>query len=291
MIRRIINDLATDTISLSKALTMSKIIASDIGSASFKSWIKNELEGYSNKNELPDYRQLPCNLVAKEYYLSGYHDRPVDAHAFDKKLQQQCGYSLYTMYIVQSVSTIESMISGRNDGEINCNVPPFVLESLKENSYDSCDIYNIVQVAHVSQARNIVVQVKNKLLDTLLELNEQFPTMASGIFENSKNKKKAESIVNINIYGGSPNINSAVGNNNTQNVSVNSLADEVYQKLLSMGIPETDAQEAKEIVETKGSATFKNRILSWAGNMANKAVEAGIKFEVANLLTYIGTII
>ena len=49
MIKKIINELATDSISLSKALTMSKIIASDIGSSSFKTWIKNELEGYNNK--------------------------------------------------------------------------------------------------------------------------------------------------------------------------------------------------------------------------------------------------
>ena len=44
MIRKIINDLACDKITLSKALTMAKIIASDIKNETFKQWIKSELE-------------------------------------------------------------------------------------------------------------------------------------------------------------------------------------------------------------------------------------------------------
>lgn len=105
MIRKIINDLATDTISLSKALTMSKIIASDIGSNSFKSWIRNELEGYNKRNELPDYRQVPCSLVAKEYYFSGYHDRPVDAHSLTRNFNNST-VILYTQCILFKVSQL-----------------------------------------------------------------------------------------------------------------------------------------------------------------------------------------
>lgn len=284
MIKKIINDLATDSISLSKALTMSKIIASDIGSISFKSWIKNELEGYTNKNELPDYRQLSCDLVAKEYYLSGYHDRPVDAHAFDAELQKNCGFSIYTMYVVQSIITIEEMISDRNDGVLNLSIPPFALEFFKGNSFDASNIYNIVQVAHVSQARNIVVQVKNKLLDTLIELSEQFPDFKSGIFVDPMNKEKADSIVTFNIYGGNPNINASTGNNNTLNISTNEVADRFYEQVKALGVDSKDAEDAKQIVLQKGTPGFKDKLFGWVGSIANTAVKEGVKIEVGKLI-------
>lgn len=284
MIKKIINELATDSISLSKALTMSKIIASDIGSSSFKAWIKNELEGYNNKTELPDYRQLPCDLVAKEYYLSGYHDRPVDAHAFDAKLQKDCGFSMYIMYVVQSITTIEEMISNRNDGEINLSIPPFALEFFKRNSFDARDIYSIVQVASVSQARNIVIQVKNKLLDTLIELSEQFPDFKSDIFINPMNKEKADGIVTFNIYGGNPNINASTGSNNTLKISINDVAEKFYEQLKSLGVSVKDAEDAKQIVLQKEAPGFKDKLLNWVGSIANTAVKEGVKIEVGKLI-------
>lgn len=284
MIKKIINELATDSISLSKALTMSKIIASDIGSSSFKTWIKNELEGYNNKTELPDYRHLPCDLVAKEYYLSGYHDRPVDARAFDAKLQKDCGFSMYVMYVVQSITTIEEMISNRNDGEINLSIPPFALEFFKRNSFDARDIYSIVQVAHVSQARNIAIQVKNKLLDTLIELSEQFPDFKSDIFTDPMNKEKADGIVTFNIYGGNPNINTSTGNNNTLNISTNDAADKFFEQLQALGVSTKDAEEAKQIVLQKDAPGFKDKLLGWVGSIANTAVKEGVKIEVGKLI-------
>ena len=285
MIRKIINDLACDNITLSKALTMAKIIASDIKNETFKQWIKSELEGYSNdRGSLPEYRIIPCNLVAKEYYFSSYHERPVDARAFDEELQKKYGYSIYKIYVSQSLSTIEQMLEGHNDGNICMSLPSFVLKTFRGASYDGNDIYDIQQTAHVSQANNILVQVKNKLLDTLIELSEQFPDFKSDVFMNPINKEKADSIVTFNIYGGTPNINAATGNNNTLNISNNDIAEKFCKQLQTLGVSIKDAEEAKQIVLQKDAPGFKDKLLTWVGSMANTAVKEGVKIEVGKLI-------
>jgi len=292
MIRKIINDLACDTITLAKALTMSKIVASDIKNDTFKQWIKSELEGYTcDRSQLPEYRILPCELVAKEFYLNSYHERPVDARAFDKKLQQECGFSIYKIYVTQSVSTIEQMLTDKNDGNICMSLPPFIVNSFRESCFDGQDTYDIQQTAHLSRAQNILVQVKNKLLDTLLELSEQFPDFKSDIFKDPMNKEKANSIVTFNIYGGNPNINSSTGDNNTLNISTNEIADKFCNQLKELGVSEKDAEDARQIVLSKQEPGFKDRLMNWVGSMANTAVKEGIKIEVGKLIALAGGLI
>lgn len=285
MIRKIINDLACDSITLDKALTMSKIIASDIKNETFKQWIKSELEGYTcDRGALPEYRILPCELVAKEFYFNTYHDRPVDARAFDDKLQRECGYSLYKIYVMQSISTIEQMTKGKTEGNICMSLPPFVLNTFRKSTFDGQDTYDIQQTTHISRAQNILVQVKNKLLDTLLELSEQFPEFKSEIFKDPMNQEKANSIVTFNIYGGSPNINASTGDYNSLSISNSDIAERFYEQLQELGVSKQEAEEAKQIVLHKNEQGFKDKLMAWVGSIANTAVKEGVKIEVGKLI-------
>ena len=176
------------------------------------------------------------------------------------------------------------MIEGHNSGNICMSLPSFVLKTFRGASYDGNDIYDIQQTAHVSQANNILVQVKNKLLDTLIELSEEFPDFKSDIFMDPINKEKADSIVTFNIYGGTPNINAATGNNNTLNISNNDIAEKFCKQLQTLGVSIKDAEEAKQIVLQKDAPGFKDKLLTWVVSMANTAVKEGVKIEVGKLI-------
>ena len=68
MIKQLIKDIAYDSISLSKALTISKLIAAKIKNQTFKNWLTKELEGYEYDDvTLPDYRKVwsPITLIAE----------------------------------------------------------------------------------------------------------------------------------------------------------------------------------------------------------------------------------
>lgn len=129
-----------------------------------------------------------------------------------------------------------------------------------------------------------MIQVKNKLLDTLIELSEQFPDFKSDIFINPMNKEKADGIVTFNIYGGNPNINASTGSNNTLNISINDVAEKFYEQLKLLGVSVKDAEDAKQIVLQKEAPGFKDKLLNWVGSIANTAVKEGVKIEVGKLI-------
>ena len=71
-------------------------------------WVSKECNGYNNKLQVTDYRQVPCQILADSslpYY--GISTKPVDAHELNEKMVESSGASMYTMYVVQDVESLE----------------------------------------------------------------------------------------------------------------------------------------------------------------------------------------
>lgn len=60
---QIIKDLANGTVDLHTSLKRAKVIFQEIGSEDLSRWIRNELEGYKNKEDVPEYRKVRGSLV------------------------------------------------------------------------------------------------------------------------------------------------------------------------------------------------------------------------------------
>ena len=57
------SDLVNESASLSNTLRKAKILASAIGLPEFSEWVEFELNGYEEREKVPDYRQImPNNL-------------------------------------------------------------------------------------------------------------------------------------------------------------------------------------------------------------------------------------
>src|SRR5437879_5485936 len=48
--------------SLSDVLLKAKVLAHRLKSRTFRQWVNSEIDGYGDKNKLPDYRIVGCNL-------------------------------------------------------------------------------------------------------------------------------------------------------------------------------------------------------------------------------------
>lgn len=55
---KIIKELANSTIDLNTSLKRAKVIFQKIGSTELNQWIKNEIEGYKNLEDIPSYLSL-----------------------------------------------------------------------------------------------------------------------------------------------------------------------------------------------------------------------------------------
>lgn len=68
---QIIKDLANGTVDLHTSLKRAKIIFQEIGSEDLNRWVRNEIEGYKTKEDIPEYRKVRGSLAGCYVSLNG----------------------------------------------------------------------------------------------------------------------------------------------------------------------------------------------------------------------------
>jgi len=270
MIKELINDLAYDKISISQGLTRAKLIAYKINDSSFKTWVYEELNGYSNDENLPDYRYLPCDLVGNaEIPFRGTREIIIDATALDEKLNGK----IYNVSIYQSISTIESLVP-KKEGEFNyLGLHQKLVKDLREMT-GSPNLIEAYRRVHYTQLNSIVNNTKQKLIDTLLELNDNFPNLEDDFKPTPEQKEKVSTIINTNIYGGKVNSNVGVGDEIVQNQDFkdNSVSKEQkLEEIKELGVDEELIEEARKIInKNEEKSSISKSLMSWVGKVASK---------------------
>ncbi len=285
MIKELIKDLSYDKITLNQALMRAKLIAFEINNDDFKNWINKELNGYLNTDKLPEYRIVPCDVFA---VLEAYGQRkmvPYDLTNIDKDL----GGEIYKMKVQQSVTLIENGLKDTNETYGYQDFPFQLVQMLREMS-DNNFITNVKRRIQFSQTEHILNLTKQKLIDTLLDLDKTFPNMQDNYQNTEENKEKTSTIINNHIYGENANSNIGIGDNISQKISniYNQKVENVLSELKTLGVPEEDLVEVKEIVENETDKTdIGKKLMSWVGKMATKAIEKGIDLQIPLIMTKI----
>lgn len=282
MIKDLIKDLTFDNISLSQGLTRAKIIAFEIENDDFKNWISKELNGYTNKDKLPDYRIIPCEIFA---IIEGYGVKkkvPYDLTEWDKELNGL----IYKAESKQSVSTLEDGLKG-NDGFYGYEDLPMQLVNTLRTASNNKFLVGVQRRIQLSQVSHILNVTKQKLIDTLLELDSQFPDLQNNYQNTTENMKKASTIINNHIYGDNSSSNIGVGDNITQ--SINNVYEQKIEQVLSdlkaLGVPEEELVEVKDIVTQETDKTnLGKKLIGWVGKMTTKAIEKGIDLQIPMIM-------
>lgn len=198
-------------------------------------------------------------------------------------------YSFYKMRITQSIGTLEKGLEkdGNNDygfEYINQNLA----QTLASMTQDGDSITAIKRRVQLSELAYIVEQTRQKLLDTLLELNDAFPDLENS-FSNkvSENNQKVQTIIKQNIYGNNTNSNISVGDNISQVLNSQNNIQELWEELEKLGIEKEDIEDLKRTIETEPKETINKKILNWIGRIATKAVEKGVELQIPHLIEII----
>lgn len=167
--------LVKDEIKVSEALAFTQIFV--LLSDEEADWISSEIRGYSDKTQLPKYRQLPCKVKArvKNNYTHDYSDIELHGGGLDKLdsfLKQNLGLSIYKLYITQGVEWIEKQIANHDDGNIIMLFEGGPAQELKQSlageaARGNFIVKEVFQSSEVYYAQNLVQVVKTKLLEIL----------------------------------------------------------------------------------------------------------------------------
>lgn len=215
MIKELIKDISYDKISLNQALTRAKLIAYKIDNGEFISWINNELNGYEDSSFVPEYRKFYCDIFVKvenPYY--GSRLTPIDLTEINK----QVGVNPYSYIHRSGILNIEKNLTEAQNANEQYGYVDFPIEIVKNirDIFQNNDISALRRRIQFGNLNNILNVAKQKLLDTLLELNKAFPNLEDEYMNDDK-KDTASQII-TNIYGNNASSNIGVGQNFTQGI-------------------------------------------------------------------------
>ena len=162
---KIIKELANSAIDLNTSLKRAKVIFQKIGSTELNQWIKNEIEGYKNLEDIPSYRRVKGCL--KGCYIKGGLNCKnllipldnIDEEIIEGLTYNSAGQSIYALQ--EAIRTRQSFVR---------RLEPYECKWLSDKT--GRIIYEAEVETDTSQVMNPVVE--NLLLETFLLLEKEF---------------------------------------------------------------------------------------------------------------------
>lgn len=176
LIGEIINLLVDEDKSLNSAFLKTKVLASRIKNNSLAEWVNNESNGYINDETLPDYRRDIQTLVQGDYIVGNakYQNQTIPVYSLSEKYN----IDLTKIHFRQSISFFESFSGGAN-GQILAIPIEAEITGLIEHEWRSLgnpylSLNSARRIITISTIKDLLAKVRNKLLDFMLEVENQF---------------------------------------------------------------------------------------------------------------------
>ncbi|WP_198013357.1 MULTISPECIES: hypothetical protein [unclassified Psychrobacter] len=203
-------------------------------------------------------------------------------------LDREFKHSLEEAKIDYSLATIERMVIDSDDVMLHRPLPMELNGLLGEglvNSYIVQRAWSEIPIASVS---NILMQVRSRLLDFVLELNSEFSDIESDKeLKEAVGKFDASNLFNNAIFG--DNVTILLGSENTQKVT-NSIIKNDFEALSKVlqenGVDKSDVDLLKDAIDSDQSFSvtekdkFGPSVKSWMESMLSKAINTSWQIEL-----------
>lgn len=276
LIKELRDDIVDSEKPLSGIMRKAKVLASMLKNEELKTWVDNELNGYSSQDDIPEYRQSTNESYG--YFAgpfgSALKNFPIPTVNLPKKIQK----IFEKTYHAQGIRGLESVLE--NDSpSFNVPWPADIIPFIQDKIYARYNCVSAWRVIGRSQIEQIIDTVRNKLLNFVIELMEKYPD----IIEKEEAiadipKDQITSVVTTNIFGSHNVIASGQYVNQTviQDIRTNDI-DSLLSYMKKVGVLEDDVAELKKAVESDGERKEKNRfgpkVIAWIGRMTQKVLE------------------
>lgn len=196
-----------NNVPLSTVMRKAKVLAHLLNNQDFKSWVEHELTGYHGQDmPLPEYREL--SSVSTGTFFNGVWQNK-NAVIPLEFLPQHTQKKLRTTQMTEGIKELESLLqstSDEADHQLGYRWPSeltalFNTAAIKElNGFYLLDAKTVVSKAGLE---HILDSVRNRLLDFILQLRDQYPEQAKSDFRDASSipDDQIAKIFNITIIG------------------------------------------------------------------------------------------
>lgn len=293
LIDEIIEILSSDKGKLSDALIKTKVLLHKIGQKELVEWVNNELNGYPNREAVPSYRILNAQVLVNASNMAyRVNSHPIPLGHLDKSYRD----SLETAKMDQSLAILEKYVEN-NDGHLQSPIPMEANGLLGKglaNSYRIERAWCEIQIADVSQ---IIIQVRSRLLDFVLELNEKLPgDLNEEQVKDRTDHFDAANLFNHTIFGDNTTI--VVGSSNTQSVTNSNIKgdfESLSNLLKDNGVQEEDIQSLETAIRNDQDEvnvqekSYGPAVKGWLQTMLSKAVDTSWQIELGTASSLLAT--
>ncbi|WP_372642467.1 hypothetical protein [Ancylomarina sp.] len=297
MIKQLIEDIAFDRIKLSQALTRAKIVENKIKNKNFKKWLKKELEGYDfNDSLLPKYRKIWCPIYLNAEFPFGRSQRfPV---IMPDNTEEEILNTINFHIVTEPISIVEEQMNIFKDAKGYIKTSPHQVEILAELYQSQVEgqggvIRSGSREVGKAQYQEIVELTKQNLLDTLMDLENEFPNLINEYVMTKENDDKVKNIITNNIYGSNNPMNIAAGQNVEQSGNTITISAEDIEQLESFGVEPDQIKELKSIVAENSAdkGNLKSKVMGWLGSVSASVAARGLYDKIPAITDFVQTII
>lgn len=274
---RQIQDAAIDSsIDLPTLLRKCKVLAARLGNDDFKRWIDNELSGYDDKDDLPEYRILSVNSKGHfgGAFGSGLRNADIPLLCLPEDFRESLGHS----YLMQPIAAMESLVANSTSGTLQEPWNPDLVAHFGQRIYERMVCMQAWKVIPASALVAALDTVRTRVLNFVLEIEAQNPAAGEAMAnEKPVPQETVQHIFNTYITGDVQNLSSG-STNVTQHAKLQKGIDsELFAKLLDAIIAAKLPQPLKvelgcvveELRATSGTAAFKEKYYRFMGILAD----------------------
>jgi len=281
----LITELSSSQPSLIDALIKTKVLLHSVGRKDLVEWVNHEINGYPDDALLPSYRLVPAQVkgnVTNNVFT--YNDHPLPTMHLKREQRKR----LEELELRDSIAVLEELAKHVMQGLQR----PLPLEYTALFNEALTGGYKVQQAwcdIGVGLFAQVTAQVRSKLLDFLLELNEKVGTaMSDEDVKRVAQSPETASMFNNAIFGDNATI--LVGNNSQQQVRIDIARGDfaaLANFLRSKQVSEPDVSALQDALNADSSTPevaerqFGPRVKVWLSSMFNKAVNTAWQIEIA----------
>ena len=185
---------------LTSLLRKCKILAVRLGSDDFKGWIDAELNGYSSKDAVPQYRVLRVNSKGhfSGPFQSGMRNADIPLFCIPEEFRE----NLRTSYLMESIAALESLVENADSGLAQEPWNPDLVLYIGQNIYEDMDCVQAWKTIPISSVVAAIDSVRTRILNFVLEIEAEAPDAGEAPVNSSPvPKDKVTQIFNTYITG------------------------------------------------------------------------------------------
>jgi len=306
LLRDIQNAAIDANMDISVILRKCKVLAARLGNEAFKKWVDQELNGYQNKDTLPNYRILDVN--SKGDFIGpaeSLKNADIPLACIPKKFRE----GLDKSYCIQPIAAYESLLKTADGDNLQEQWRADLVAIVGRNIYKNANCLSAWKLIPNASIVSLVEGVRNRILSFVLEIENEAPDAGEASPTTQPiSQEKVTQVFNTTIYGnvgniaeGNQQVTQQVTQTATINVSQNDL-ESLKKYLLSIGIPRNEIKNLREAInedsaeEVRKTKSLGLKVLNWIGSIATKiakgtvsvAQKLSINLITQAILTYYG---